>query len=107
MGKFLLNLLNELRKSNKMQGLPSILSFFRKVFNIFKNTGAPMIDSIYHMTLNYFEITLLGVKIIGFCRTYTRRCYGHHFITLPKSANHLWFINFNAWRYFTPRHAVI
>ena len=36
----LLNLLNELRKSDKMRGLPSILSLIRKVFNKFNNTGA-------------------------------------------------------------------
>ena len=53
----LLNLLNELRKSNKMRGLPSILSLFRKEFNKFINTGAQMLDSIYHMT--YFEISFL------------------------------------------------
>ena len=35
----LLNLLNELRKSDKMQGLPSISSLFRKKFNKFNNTG--------------------------------------------------------------------
>ena len=43
----LLNLLNELGKRDKMQGLPSILSLFRK----FNNTRARMLDSIYHMTL--------------------------------------------------------
>ena len=47
----LLNLLNELRKRDKMQGLPSILSLFRNKFDKFNNTGAQMIDSIYHMTL--------------------------------------------------------
>ena len=47
----LLNLLNELRKGDKMQGLPSILSLFRNQFNRFNNTGARMLDSIYHMTL--------------------------------------------------------
>ena len=36
----LLNLLNKLRKSDKMQGLPSILSLFRNKFNKFNNTGA-------------------------------------------------------------------
>ena len=36
----LLNLLNELGKSDKMQGLLSILSFFRNKFNKFNNTGA-------------------------------------------------------------------
>ena len=35
----LLNLLNELRKSNKMQGLPSILSLFHNKFIKFNNTG--------------------------------------------------------------------
>ena len=47
----LLNLLKELRKSDKMRGLPSILSFFRNKFNKFNNTGAGILDSIYHMTL--------------------------------------------------------
>ena len=45
----LLNLLNELRKRDRMQGLPSILSLFRNEFNKFNNTG--MLDSFYHMTL--------------------------------------------------------
>ena len=41
----LLNLLNKLGKSNKMQGLPSILLLFHNT-----NTGAQMLDYIYHMT---------------------------------------------------------
>ena len=47
----LLNLLNELRKRDKMRGLPSILSFFRNEFDKFNNTRARMLDSIYHMPL--------------------------------------------------------
>ena len=47
----LLNLLNELRKRDKMRGLPSILSLFRNEFNKFNNTRARMLDSFYHMTL--------------------------------------------------------
>ena len=47
----LLNLFSELRKSNKMQGLPSILSSFCNEFNKFNNTGARKLDFIYHMTL--------------------------------------------------------
>ena len=47
----LLNLLNELGKRDKMRGLPSILSLFRNQFNKFNDTGARMLDSIYHMTL--------------------------------------------------------
>ena len=46
-----LNLLNKLRKRDKMQSLPSILSLFRIEFNKFNNTRARMLDSIYHMTL--------------------------------------------------------
>ena len=46
----LLNLSNELRKRDKMQGLPSILSLFHNKFNKFNKTGAQMLDSIYHMT---------------------------------------------------------
>ena len=46
----LLNLLNKLRKRDKMRGLPSILSLFRNEFNKFNNTRARMLDSIYHMT---------------------------------------------------------
>ena len=47
----LLNLLNELRKRDKMLGKPCILSLFRNFFNKFNNTGALMLDSIYHMAL--------------------------------------------------------
>ena len=42
----LLNLLNEMRKSNKMRGLPSILSLFRNSFNKFNNTGVLKLDSV-------------------------------------------------------------
>ena len=41
----LLNLLNELGKRDKMQGLPSILSLFPNEFNKFNNTRARMLDS--------------------------------------------------------------
>ena len=47
----LLNLLNDLGKSDKMRGLLSILYFFRNNFNTFDNTRAQMVDSFYHMTL--------------------------------------------------------
>ena len=38
----LLNLLNELRKSDKMRGYLNILSLFRKEFNKFNKTGSRM-----------------------------------------------------------------
>ena len=46
----LLNLLTELRKRDKMRGLPSTLSTSHNGFNEFNNTRARMLDSIYHMT---------------------------------------------------------
>ena len=46
----LLNLLNQLRKRDKMRGLPRILSLFRNKFNKFNITGARILDSVYHMT---------------------------------------------------------
>ena len=45
----LLNLLNELRKRDKMLNLPSTLSLFRNKFNKFNNTGARILDSFYHI----------------------------------------------------------
>ena len=65
--RVLLNLLNELGKRDKMGGLPSILSLFRNKFNKFNNTGAGMLDSIYHMTLKLFLNNIFGVKKFGFC----------------------------------------
>ena len=64
----LLNFLNELRKSDKMQGLPSILSLFHNKFNKFNNTGARMLDSFHHMALNYIKshFWCQNVKIFSF-----------------------------------------
>ena len=70
----LLNLLNELRKRDKMRGLPSILSLFRNEFNKYNNTGARMLDSIYHMTLNLFRNNIFGVKTLGFCHICGVKC---------------------------------
>ena len=46
----LLDLLNELRKRDKLRGLPSILSRTHNEFNKFNNTGARMLYSFYHKT---------------------------------------------------------
>ena len=56
----LLNLLNKFRKRDKMRGLP----FFRNEFNTFNNIGAPMLDSIYHMTLQLLLNLISGVKTL-------------------------------------------
>ena len=36
----------------------------------------------------------------------TQPCYGWHDVS-PYSINHLWFIAFSAWRYFTPRRDIL
>ena len=77
----LLNLLNVLGKSDKMRGLPSILLLFRNEFNKFNNTGARMLDSIYHMTNT---LKSKDVIILSLC---TQRCYGRHNVS-RKSINH-------------------
>ena len=38
-------------EKDKMRGLSTILSLFRKEFYKFNNTGAQMLDSMYHRTL--------------------------------------------------------
>ena len=58
----LLNFLNELKKSDKMRGLSRILSLFRNEFNKFNNTGAGMLDSIYHMTWKILKDHIFGVE---------------------------------------------
>ena len=58
----LINLLNELWKRDKMRGLPSILSLFRNKFNKINNTGARMLDSIYHMSLTLYLFHIFRVK---------------------------------------------
>ena len=58
----LLNLLNELGKSDKMRGMPSILSLFCNEFNKFNNTRALMLDSIYHMTLRLLRSLIPAEK---------------------------------------------
>ena len=64
----LLSLLNKLRKKDKMRGLPSILSLFHNEFNKFNNTGAGMLDFIYHMPLQIFLKSFFGgVKMLGLC----------------------------------------
>ena len=63
----LLTLLNKLWKSNKIRGLPNILSIFCNKFNKSNNTGARMLDSIYHRTLKLPKIHIFGVKTSIFC----------------------------------------
>ena len=48
---FYTNLLNELRKSNKTQGLPSILLPFHNMLNKSNNSRAQKVDSFFQITL--------------------------------------------------------
>ena len=81
----LLNLLNELGKRDKMRGLPSILSLFRNEFNKFNNTGARMLDSIYHMTNTLkSHFWRKNGMILSSC---TQRCYERNNVS-RKSINH-------------------
>ena len=80
----LLNLLNELRKIDKMQGLPSILSLFRNEFYKFNNIGARILNSIYHMTLRNL---LSAVKNVLIMSLFKQNCYGRHNVS-RKPVNH-------------------
>ena len=69
----LLNLLKELRKSDKMRGLLSILSLFRNKFiNLFYNTEARILDSIYHMTLKLLNSRIFGMETSRFATFYAK-----------------------------------
>ena len=81
----LLNLLNELGKRDKMRGLLSILSLFRKEFNKFNNTRARMLDSIYHMT-NTLK-SHFWCKNVMILSSYKQRCYGRNNVS-RKSISH-------------------
>ena len=63
-----------------------------------------MLDYIYHMTNTLkSHFWRKNVVILSLC---TQRCYGRHNVS-RKSINYQWFIDFNAWRYFTPRRDVV
>ena len=81
----LLNLLNELGKRDKIQGLPSILSLFRNKFNKFNNTRAQKLDSIYHTTLKLLKNHIFGVKTSRYYHFYAKRTQLHN---ITKSVNH-------------------
>ena len=69
-----LNLLNEFRKRDKVRGLAIL---FRNESNKFNNTGARMLDYIYHMTLR------LLWKFIRKCVIVLSLCM-HPFLTIGK-----------------------
>ena len=55
----LLNVLSKLVKRDKVRGLSSILSLFRKKYNKFNYndiTGARLLDSIYHTLWHFCDV---------------------------------------------------
>ena len=70
----LLNLLNELRKRDKMQSLTSILSLFRNDFNKFKYPGVQTLDSTNHMAFKLLKNRIFGVKTSRFCHLLRSYC---------------------------------
>ena len=74
-----------------MRGLPRILSLFRDKLNTFSNTGAPLLGSIYCMTINLFFKSRLKfawnyTSMLPY--NYMRNYYGRHYRALPKIVNH-------------------
>ena len=76
-----MNLLNKLRKRDKMRGLPIIVSLFRNEFDKLNNTRARMLDSIYHavniMPINDKMATIVGIltfmSMINFMHSQTQK----------------------------------
>ena len=65
-----------------------------------------MLDSIYHMTLKILKnlhFWCENVKIFPYFRQHYN---GHHYVS-RKIVNHLWFIDFIAWCYVSPRRDVM
>ena len=71
-----------LRKRDKMQGLPSIISLFHKEFNKFNNIGARMLDSIYHIAFNLLKNLFFGVNTSRFLPPIAQHYNGRHYVTL-------------------------
>ena len=53
---------SDITPCNTIDKQPSILSRFRNELDKFNNTGARMLDSIYHRTLKLREIAFLTCK---------------------------------------------
>ena len=67
----LFNLLNKLRKRDKMRGLPSILSLFCDEFDKFNNTWVELLYSFCHITSKLTKNAFLAWKCQDFDTFYT------------------------------------
>ena len=65
-----------------MGGLLSILTLFRMEFDKFNNAGAPMLDSVYHMTFKLCKNRTFVVKTSRFFHLLCKFYNGRHYLTL-------------------------
>ena len=82
----LLNLFNELGKSDKMRGLPIILLLFRNELNKFNNTGGQMFYFIYHMTLKLIKTSHFWRENVKILPSVTQRYNGPY--NVPRKSVH-------------------
>ena len=54
-------------KKRKCEARLAFIFFFRNQFNNFNNTGARILDSIYHRTLKSIKNRIVVVKTSRFC----------------------------------------
>ena len=67
-GHVLWDSLNELGKRDNIRGLPSILSLFRHELNKSNDTGARVLEALYHMIFkSTLKSRILGVEMLSFC----------------------------------------
>ena len=86
---FLLNLLNELGKSDKMRDFKSIYLFFATRYNKFNSAGARMLGSkyIYHKTLKLLKTHIFLADKVKICH-YVRNVIMNVIMLRYESVNH-------------------
>ena len=64
-----------------MRGLSSTLSLFRNKFNTVNNTGARVLDYIYHKASTLLKIAFVHEKV-KMLSSFTHRYNGRHYVKL-------------------------
>ena len=73
--------MNEVRKRDKIRGLPNILSLFRSEFNKCNNTGARILDYNYLMTFKTNWKTQFWRENVKVVSSFKQRFNGRHYVT--------------------------
>ena len=60
----------------------NLLSELRNTFNKFNNTGTPLLDSIFHMTLKLHKNRIFCCENVKILPSFTQRYNERHYITL-------------------------